>query len=157
MNGWVLFIVQLLHVNLPRQYKSMRCYPIFKNPTAPPQKFLTIIESILGKIVLEFWKLKRENSRTSNEHLVAYLWSGIAAGNLLRKRHPREIPVLQVSARVGDHKYDLPVGIGELPLRSKPEAGSLSACLARKWNGFVRFAAQSLHRGSSSFVYHSSY
>jgi len=55
---------------------------------------------------------------------VAYLCSGITAGNLLRKRHPHEIPLLQVSVREGDHKYDLPVGIWELPLKSKPEAGS---------------------------------
>lgn len=30
MNRWMLFLVLLVHINLPRQHKSVRCYPVFK-------------------------------------------------------------------------------------------------------------------------------
>ena len=110
----------------------LRFYPLFTNPTPSPQELFLIIEPILGKIIMESQKSKRGRMVMDLRAYSDHLWSGNCSWKSLEKMTPTwnssASGFSRVSAREGDHKYDLPVGIWEPPLQVQTRNRKLSAC-----------------------------
>lgn len=111
--------------------------------THPWQDHIGILEKLTERMVVDL----KNRVPTSGR--------GTAAGNLLRKGHPHEIPELQVSPRSQRGRETTSMTFllvfGNLHFRSKPEAGS--SVLAKQEKEIdSNIPAWSWHWDSSSFV-----